>query len=108
MLRAVSLIGLALWMGGLAAIGFAGFRPWTWMIGGGLILLLFVRALLGPRPRRLAIRVSTLFVMLALMFAAPRWIAPRTAMLIAIAAGAGLIWFEAVDGERPHFERFRR
>lgn len=100
MLRAVSLVGLAVWLGGLATIGFESFRPWAWTIGGGLILLLVARALLGPRPRRLGIRVATVLGMLAMTFAAPRWISPGVAVVITLAAGIGLLLLEAIDGER--------
>lgn len=99
MLRAVSLVGLLVWLGGLLTIGLARFQPWTWAIGGSLVALLVVRALLGPRPRRLGVRLVTVLGMLALAVATPRWIAPRTAIIVTIAAGVGLIWLEAADND---------
>ena len=99
-LRAVSLVGLLVWLGGLLTLGIAQFQQWTWAIGGLLAVLLVVRALLGPRPRRLGVRLTTVLGMLALAFATPRWIAPRTAMIVTLAAGVGLIWLEAADTDR--------
>jgi hypothetical protein len=111
-LRAVSLLGLALWVGGLATIGLilapaintdldagavAHFERWTWGVGALLVVVLIARALLGPRPRWLGWRVGTVLVMLALSIGSPRWIAPRTAMFLTLAAGVGLIWAEAAD-----------
>ena len=99
-LRAVSLVGLLVWLGGLVTIGIAQFQPWTWTIGGLLVVLLVVRALLGPRPRRLGARMITVLGMLALAVVTPRWIAPQAAVIATLAAGVGLIWLEAVDKDK--------
>jgi hypothetical protein len=94
-LRVASLAMVALWIGGLAVLGlvvapsifavleqqdplsgrilaglvfgdiFARFQRLAWFLGGGLILLLGARALLGPRPRRLGVQVGLVAVMLA-------------------------------------------
>ena len=84
-LRVASLAVLAIWVGGLAALGlvaaptifatleaqdpaggralagvvfgaiFERFQHWAWGLGLLLMGILAVRALLGPRPRRLAV-----------------------------------------------------
>jgi hypothetical protein len=95
-LRVASLVVLSLWTGGLAVLGFVAapaifnvlgnqapaggrelaglvfgavftrFQSWVWVLGGLLILLLFARALLGPRPRHLGWRLWTVAGMLAI------------------------------------------
>src|SRR4249920_1756843 len=95
-LRVASLVVLALWVGGLAVLGFVAapvifstleahdpsagralagavfgavlwrFHYWMWALGGGLLVLFLVRSLLGPRPRRLAARMGVVVVMLLL------------------------------------------
>ena len=106
-LRVASLILLAFWVGGLAALGFVAapaifatleqadptggrtlagmvfgavfsrFQYISLAIGGVLIGLLILRALLGPRPLRLAWRVWTVAAMLGFTIATAFYIAPR-------------------------------
>lgn len=72
MLRVASLAIVALWFGGLMALGllaappelFARFRQVAWWYGGTLIALLLMRALLGPRPLRLSIQLGLVAIML--------------------------------------------
>lgn len=94
-LRVISLALVALWIGGLAALGivaapaifevlgahdpaagrtlagivfgtiFDRFQHLAWGLGGGLLALLGLRTALGPRPRRLAIQLWLVIGMLA-------------------------------------------
>src|SRR6187402_2926469 len=95
LLRFVSLIITSAWVSGLALIGFvvapttfaalegdphggrqlagrvvgavlARFDRVAWVLGGVVLVLLILRAVLGPRPRRFAWRVSVAALMLAL------------------------------------------
>jgi hypothetical protein len=113
LLRLASLIVLALWVGGLATLGFlaaptifdvlelhelsglngaeagramAGevfgavfqrFQHAAWAMGGLLLALYGLRAALGPRPRRLALRMWTTIAMLAMSLVTALVIAPR-------------------------------
>ena len=107
LLRMASLIVVAVWVGGLTALGFiaapeifatleaadasggrvlAGqvfgavfsrFQHFAWALGGLLIALLIARALLGPRPRRLGIRVLTVAGMVGLSLVTALVITPR-------------------------------
>src|SRR5689334_11175032 len=107
LLRVASLVVVAIWTGGLAVLGFVAapeifssleaadaargrvlagqvfgavfsrFQHWSWLLGGVLIALLVARALLGPRPRRLGIRVLTVSIMLALSLVTTLAITPR-------------------------------
>ena len=71
-LRVASLAIVALWFGGLIALGivtappefFERFRQVAWWYGGVLIVLLLLRALLGPRPLRLSIQLGLVAMML--------------------------------------------
>jgi len=100
-LRVASLAIVALWIGGLAALGLVRvpfeflerFRQVSWALGGALIALLAVRALLGPRPRRLSVQVW----LVAAMLAASVFPASRTLMAITVAAGLAMFWIEARD-----------
>jgi len=106
-LRVASLVVVAIWVGGLAVLGFVAapmifstleasdpasgrvlagqvfgavferFQHWTWALGGLLVALLVARALLGPRPRRLALRVWTVAGMVALSLTTALLIGPR-------------------------------
>jgi uncharacterized membrane protein len=106
-LRVASLLALAIWVGGLAVLGFvvaplvfstleaqdpaggralaglvfgavfARFQDWAWVLGAGLIMLLGARALLGPRPRRLGWRLWTIAAMLALSLYTAFVLTPR-------------------------------
>jgi hypothetical protein len=107
LLRLASMIVLALWVGGLATLGFlaaptifsvlelhdaeagramAGevfgavfqrFQHAAWAMGGLLLALYGLRAALGPRPRRLALRMWTAMAMLGLSLGTGLVIAPR-------------------------------
>ena len=107
MLRFVSLVILAVWIGGLAVLGivaapsvfavleahdptggralaglvfgavFMRFQPVTWILGGLLIAIFAVRAALGPRPGRLAVRIWTVFVMVGISVGTTFLIIPR-------------------------------
>jgi hypothetical protein len=106
-LRFVSLVILAVWIGGLAVIGivaapsvfavleahdpvggrtlaaavfgavFMRFQPVTWILGGLLITIFVVRAALGPRPGKLAVRIWTVFAMLGISVGTTFLIIPR-------------------------------
>lgn len=106
-LRVASLAIVALWIGGLAVLGlvaapsifavleqqdpvagrtlaglvfgdiFARFQRLAWFLGGSLILLLGIRALLGPRPRRLGVQMGLVTLMLAASASAALIITPR-------------------------------
>lgn len=107
LLRLASVLTLATWIGGLAVLGgvaaptifsvleahdpvagrtlaglvfgsvFERFQHVSWGLGVLLLLLLGARAALGPRPRRLAIRLWTVTAMLAMSLAAGLVLAPR-------------------------------
>jgi hypothetical protein len=91
-LRVASLAIVALWFGGLMALGmvaappefFERFRQVAWWYGGVLIALLLLRTLLGPRPVRLSIQLGLVSIMLAAnMF-------PTSPPLIAVTVVVGL------------------
>jgi len=100
-LRVASLAIVALWIGGVAALGIVQvpfeflerFRQVSWALGGGIIVLLVVRALLGPRPRRLSVQVW----LVAAMLAASVFPASRALMAVTVAAGLAVFWIEARD-----------
>ena len=107
LLRLASVLALAAWIGGLAVLGgvaaptifgvleahdpvagralgglvfgavFERFQHVSWGLGALLLLLLATRAALGPRPRRLAVRMLTVTAMLAMSLATGLVIAPR-------------------------------
>jgi hypothetical protein len=107
LLRAASLLILAIWVGGLAVLGllaaptifatleshdpaggralaglvfgdvFARFDYLALALGAALIVLLFMRSLLGPRPRRMSWRVWIIAAMLGLTAATVFVISPR-------------------------------
>lgn len=117
MLRFLSFVGLALWIGGLTALGaivapaafgvlgahdpaagsvLAGtlfgdilrsFDHWLWAIGALLLVLLLIRAALGPRPRRTAVQASVIVGMLAATSYSALVIAPRIDVIRADVAG---------------------
>jgi hypothetical protein len=118
LLRAASLLVLALWVGGLAVLAFvaaptifdilqahdpaggralagevfgaafARFQQWALVLGGLLILLLGARGLLGPRPRRLFWRMLAVAAMLAMGLTTATLIAPRIDDIRRSTAGA--------------------
>jgi hypothetical protein len=107
LLRFACLLTLAVWVGGLAILGsvaapvifavleardpaggtalagllfgaiFRRFQHVSWALGGLLVLLLAVRAALGPRPRRLGVRLWTVVAMLAMSLTSAFVLAPR-------------------------------
>ena len=107
LLRVASLVVVALWTGGLAVLGFvaapeifatleaadqnggralagqvfgavfARFQHWAWILGALLIILFIARALLGPRPRKVGLRLFTVAVMISLSAATALAISPR-------------------------------
>jgi uncharacterized membrane protein len=106
-LRFVSVVLLAMWVGGLAALGtigapaifavlegqdpsggrtlagavfgavFSRFQHVAWVLGGLLLAVLGVRAALGPRPRRFGLRMWTIAGMLALSLVTTFGLTPR-------------------------------
>jgi hypothetical protein len=106
-LRFATLLVLAVWVGGLVVLGaiaaptifaileaqdpsagrataglvfsgiFQHFQYLAWGLGGTLLLLFGARAALGPRPRRMALRVWTVVAMLGLSVVTAEIIAPR-------------------------------
>lgn len=117
LLRFGSLLVLALWVGGLAVLGglgaptifavleahdpaagrtiaglvfgavFQRFQQLTWILGGLLVVMLVVRAALGPRPRRLGIRMWTVAGMLAMSLVTGLVLAPRITAIRDATAG---------------------
>jgi hypothetical protein len=107
LLRFATLLVLAIWVGGLATLGslaapeifsvlerhdpeggralagevfgavFQRFQRVAWVLGALLLALYGLRALLGPRPRRLGLRVWTGAGLLAMSLAGGLLIAPR-------------------------------
>ena len=106
-LRFAALLILALWIGGLVALGgiaapnifgvletldphagrdaagrvfgavFDRFQRLSWGLGGVLLLLLFARRMLGPPPRLFNLRLSALLLMLGLSVTTAVAISPR-------------------------------
>lgn len=118
LLRILSVLVLALWVGGAAVLGgvaaptifssieahdpetgrvlagqvfgavFARFQQLTWILGGLYVALMAARAALGPRPRRLAIRLWMIAAMLAASLSTGLVIAPRIDAIRSGTAGA--------------------
>ena len=94
-LRVASLAIVALWFGGLVALGivaappesFERFRQVAWWYGGVLTALLLLRALLGPRPLRLSIQLGLVAVMLGANML------PSSPLLTGLNVAVGLIVF---------------
>lgn len=106
-LRYVALAALALWIGGLAALGgvaapaifdvlearhalegrelagqvfgeiFRRFQHASWVLGGLMLASLGARAALGPRPRQWGLRMWTVTAMVAASLGTAFFIAPR-------------------------------
>jgi hypothetical protein len=117
-LRFLSLLLLALWIGGLAVLAgiaaptifnvlqahdpvagrtlagdvfgavFARFQHASWIAGGLLLGLLAIRAALGPRPRYTGARVLVVLLMLAASVGAALIVAPRIDRLRASVTGS--------------------
>jgi len=107
LLRFASILTLAFWVGGLAALALVGaptlfdvleagdpaagralagrlfgamfdrFQHLAWICGGLLAALLILRTALGPRPRPFAIRLSLTLAMLAFALVSGLVVAPR-------------------------------
>ncbi len=107
LLRFASILTLAFWVGGLAALALVGaptlfdvleasdpaagrtlaaqifgamfdrFQHVAWICGGLLTGLLILRAVLGPRPRPFAVRLSMTLAMLAFTLTGGLVVAPR-------------------------------
>ncbi|HUF48028.1 MAG TPA: DUF4149 domain-containing protein [Vicinamibacterales bacterium] len=133
-LRFLSLLTLALWMGGLASLGFvaaptifavlesadpmggraeagelfgaifARFQQLAWMAGGAVVVLLILRAVLGPRPRPFAVRLSVAAVMLAASLVSGKVIAPRIDT-IRVEAGSAVAALPDTDDRKAQFGR---
>jgi uncharacterized protein DUF4149 len=117
-LRFLSLLLLALWIGGLAAVGglaaptifnvlqahdpvagrtlagdvfgavFLRVQHASWIVGGLLLGLLAIRAALGPRPRHTGPRVGIVILMIAASVGTAVIIAPRIDRLRASVTGS--------------------
>lgn len=100
-LRVASLAIVAIWIGGVAALGIMAaplemlerFRHFGWFFGGGVIALLVLRTLLGPRPRRLSIQMG----LVAIMLASNAFLASPALAALSVAAGLAVFWIEARD-----------
>jgi hypothetical protein len=133
-LRFASLAVLAIWIGGLAVLGvlaaptifavlqthdaqagreiaaqvfgavFKRFQHVSWGLGGALMALLGIRAALGPRPRRLAVRLWTTALMVGLSVTATLVIAPRIEAIREAAPG-GIATLPDDDPRRIEFGR---
>jgi hypothetical protein len=133
-LRFASLLTLAVWVGGLAALGgvgapaifaalesrdpvggrilagelfgeiFVRFQHLAWILGGVLVLLLIVRRVLGPRPRPFAVRLSAASGMLGLSLLSGLVLAPRIDAIRLETTGA----IAALDADDPHRIEFDR
>lgn len=107
LLRLLSVLMLAIWVGGAAVLGgvaaptifsvlegqdpeagrtlagavfgaiLARFQQLTWILGGLLVIVMTLRAALGPRPRRFSLRIWGLAAMLAASLTTSLVIAPR-------------------------------
>jgi len=133
-LRMIALSLLALWIGGLAALGGiaapiifaqleshdphggrelagaifgAAFQRFEWLAvaaGALLILILVVRTMLGPRPRRLAVRMQLLVLLVGIAIATAGWIAPAIDRL-RLSAGGPMATLSVDDPRRVEFAR---
>ena len=107
LLRLVSLLILAVWVGGAAVLGsvaapaifavleardpeagrtlagllfgevLARFHQLSWLLGGLFLAVMGIRAALGPRPRKLSLRLWTAAAMLAASLTTALYITPR-------------------------------
>ena len=133
-LRFAALLILAIWIGGLVALGgiaaptvfdvletldphagrdlagrvfgaiFEQFQRFSWVLGGVLMLLLFLRRVLGPPPRLFNLRLVALTIMLGVSLTTSLVIAPR---IVEIRNGspAGV---SALPGDDPRKLEFGR
>lgn len=133
-LRFLSLTILAVWVGGLGILGgiaapvmfatlqeydpvggretagvvfgviFRHFQSASWICGGILLAILGVRTALGPRPRRLSIRMWTLAAMLAISIGTSVLVLPRIERIRQTAAGT-ITRLPPDDPQRVEFGR---
>jgi hypothetical protein len=133
-LRVASLVVLAIWVGGLAALGFVAapaifstleaadpaggrvlaaavfgsvftkFQYTTLALAAIFVALLVLRALLGPRPVRMAWRVWTVAAMIAFSAAALFYISPRIEQLRR-EAGGSMSALPDTDARKTEFGR---
>jgi hypothetical protein len=135
-LRVASILVLALWIGGLAVLALsastvfaeleardpdqgralAGYvvgaliervQTWGWMLGGILLAILALRAIVGPRPRRFAVRMWTVLVLLGGSIGAAVYVTPRVAAIRDEAHGRVSAWPDD-DPRRQEFNRLHR
>jgi hypothetical protein len=122
-LRMTSLAVMALWIGGLSALVavaspsissvlgehdtvggpplatliagdmFGRFQHASWFFGGSLIVLLGLRAALGPRPRRLAVQMGLVGAMLL----ASAFVLSTGLIALTLSAGLAVFFIEAKD-----------
>ena len=134
LLRLVSLLILAVWVGGAAVLAsvaaptifsvleaqdpvngrtlagalfgsvLARFQQLTWVLGGLLLAVMGVRAALGPRPRRLAVRLWALSAMIAASAAIGLYISPRIDV-IRDSVGAPIASLTETDPRKLEFGR---
>jgi hypothetical protein len=134
-LRFMSLVILAVWIGGLAVIGivaapsvfavleahdpvggrtlaatvfgavFMRFQPITWGLGGLLIVLFAIRAALGPRPGKLAVRIWTVLAMVGMSVVTTFVIAPRIDRIRNATPGP-IASLASTDARKVEFDRW--
>jgi hypothetical protein len=134
LLRYAALVALGLWTGGLVALGavgaplifrtleahdpaagreiagmlfgavFARAQEASWALALVLLLSLGLRAALGPRPRRMALRIWTTVAMLAASMGTVFWIAPRIDA-IRVSANGPVSSLDQADPRRVEFGR---
>ena len=134
LLRFLSFVALAVWVGGLGVLGgvaaptlftvlqapdpaagrdlagaafgaiFERFQIVAWVCGGLLLALFGTRAALGPRPFRLRYRVWTVVAMLSLSIATAIFVVPRMNRIRDDASGA-VASLPAEDARRVEFGR---
>ncbi len=134
LLRFLSLVALAVWIGGLGVLGaiaapavfqtleahdpsagreaagvvfgaiFQQFQPAAWICGGLLLALFAGRAALGPRPRHTRVRVWLVVAMLAVSLTTGLVLVPRMDR-IRVEAPGGVTRLPAEDTRRLAFDR---
>ena len=133
-LRYLTVLVLAIWVGGLVAIGGIGaptifsalegrdgasgretagwlfgivfdrFQQVSWVLAAVILILLGIRAALGPRPRRFAVRVWMVSLMLAMSLATSFLVAPRI-NAIRVAVNGPIASLPATDERKITFGR---
>ena len=133
-LRFLSLLILAVWIGGLIILGaiaaptiftvieghdpaagralagdvfgaiFQKFQTTSWILGGLMLVSLAARAALGPRPRHTGVRVLTVAAMLAISIGTGVLITPRIDRLRRESPGS-MASLAAADPRKVEFDR---